>query len=398
MTNVLKISSHDELISSIPHTLGFTPRGMVCLAFGDGPTARLDIPESPEEMGEFLQALTDVYLYRHHPDRVALVAYGEDGRACVQALAALGEALVNSEVRGPDVGPVLWVNGEEWTDLLEGTRGTVDPGARARIDAEFALLGRVMPVGRREDLAAAMQGDPTAVAEHLPAAEAGALDMDVAARRSEVEWLGARLDQFRRDREYLSDGDAARVLAVLHDSGARDAAVFSMSREDAPVFSEFWQDLVRRAPSEDAGAELVPGGQGSPGVDRPRPALGERPVGGPGGRCPRAGRGPARVGPCGACGRRCSDAAGGIARHDRAGAPCPRPGRPQRPRRQRCRPGVVGPRPLRRTETDPCRTLARDWRSASRSSSPPLPRSLLGTRRDTRRSTWSTSTRRPRTA
>jgi hypothetical protein len=74
--------------------------------------------------------------------------------------------------------------------------------------------------------------------------------MDVAARRSEVEWLGARLDQFRRDREYLSDGDAARVLAVLHDSGARDAAVFSMSREDAPVFSEFWQDLVRRAPSE----------------------------------------------------------------------------------------------------------------------------------------------------
>jgi hypothetical protein len=25
MTNVLKISSHDELISSTPHTLGFTP-------------------------------------------------------------------------------------------------------------------------------------------------------------------------------------------------------------------------------------------------------------------------------------------------------------------------------------------------------------------------------------
>jgi hypothetical protein len=231
MTNVLKISSHDELVSSIPHTLGFTPQGMVCLAFGDGPTARLDIPESPEEMGEFLQALTDVYLHRHHPDRVALVAYGEDGRACVQALASLGEAL-------------------EWTDLLEGTRGTVDPGTRARIDAEFALMGRVMPVGRREDLAAAMQGDPTAVAEQLPAAEARALDMDRAARRSEVEWLGARLDQFRRDREYLSDGDAARVLAALHDSGARDAAVFSMSREDAPVFSEFWQDLVRRAPSE----------------------------------------------------------------------------------------------------------------------------------------------------
>lgn len=190
MTNVLKISSHDELIAFIPHTLGFTPRGMVCLALGGGPTARLDIPESPDEMGEFVQVLSDVYLHQHHPRRVALVAYGEDGPGCVQALAALGEALVSGERRGPDVGPMLWVNGEEWTDVLEGTRGTVDPGARARIAAEFALLGRVMPVDRREDLAAAMQGDPTAVAQLLPVAKARVLHMDVAARRTEVDWLG----------------------------------------------------------------------------------------------------------------------------------------------------------------------------------------------------------------
>lgn len=250
MTNVLKISSHDELIASIPHTLGFTPRGMVCLALGGGPTARLDIPESPDEMGEFVQVLSDVYLHQHHPRRVALVAYGEDGPGCMQALAALGEALVSGERRGPDVGPMLWVNGEEWTDVLEGTRGTVDPGARARIAAEFALLGRVMPVDRREDLAAAMQGDPTAVAQFLPVAKARVLDMDVAARRTEVDWLGARLDQFGREREYLSDSDAARVLAVMHDSGARDAAETRMSREHAPILSEFWGDLVRRAPSE----------------------------------------------------------------------------------------------------------------------------------------------------
>src|SRR5688500_5526643 len=132
MTNVLKIGSHAELIASIPHTLGFTPQGMVCLAFGGGPTARLDIPESPEEMVEFLQVLSDIYLHQHHPRRVALVAYGDDGSACVQALAALGEALVSGEGRGPDVGPMLWVNGEEWTDVLDGTRGTVDPGAPRR--------------------------------------------------------------------------------------------------------------------------------------------------------------------------------------------------------------------------------------------------------------------------
>ncbi|UUZ59598.1 DUF4192 domain-containing protein [Nocardioides sp. B-3] len=259
MTNVINISSHDELIASIPHTLGFTPQGMVCRAFGGGPTARLDIPESPAEMDEFLRVLSDVYLHQHHPERVALVAYGEDGPGCLQALAALGEALVRSDGRAPEVGPILWVNGEHWTDVLEGTRGTVDPGARTRMDAEFALLGRVMPVDRREDLDAAMQGDPTAVAQLLPAATARILEMDAASRRSEAEWLGERLDQFGRDREYLVDHDAARVLAVMHDTGARDAAETRMSREHAPILSEFWGDTVRRAPSEvrDAAAAML---------------------------------------------------------------------------------------------------------------------------------------------
>lgn len=250
MTNVVKISSHDELISSISHILGFTPRGMVCLAFGDGPTARLDIPESPEEMGEFVKTLTEVYLHRYHPGRVALVAYGEDGPGCVRALAALGGALVNSEVGGPEVGPMLWVNGEEWTEVLAGTRGTVDSGVRARIDAEFALMGGVMPAGRREDLVAAMQGDPTGVAEHMPAARAHALAMSVGGRLAELEWLGSRLDEFLGDQRTFSDVDAARVLSVIHHGWARDAAETRMTREAAGVFSGLWQDLVRRAPRE----------------------------------------------------------------------------------------------------------------------------------------------------
>lgn len=251
MTNTLTIRSHDELISFIPHTLGFTPESsMVCLALGGGPTSRLDLPDPAESMATWVHQLSDVYLHRHHTNRLALIAYGEDGRACVEALAALGDALVNSEVRGPGVGPMLWVNGDQWVDVLEGNSGTVDPGTRARIDAEFALMGRVMPAGRREDLAAAMQGDPTGVAEHLPAAQERALEMNVSTRTAEVEWLGSRLDEFLRDRKSLSDVDAARVLAVIHDSGARDAAETRMSRENAPVFSEFWHQLVRRAPDE----------------------------------------------------------------------------------------------------------------------------------------------------
>ena len=77
---------------------------------------------------------------------------------------------------------MLWVNGDEWFDVLQGTSGTVDPRVRDRFDAEFALMGRVMPVDRREDLSAAMQGDSSGVAEHLAAAQERAMNMATSAR------------------------------------------------------------------------------------------------------------------------------------------------------------------------------------------------------------------------
>ncbi|GAW54767.1 DUF4192 domain-containing protein [Nocardioides sp. PD653] len=250
MNDVLTLRSHDEVISYIPHILGFRdPQGMVCLPMGGGPIARLDIPDSPEANEAFLDALAETYLHRHPTRRMVLVAFGEDQKACVDALSALSARLV-SDPRGPDVGPVLWVNGEEWFDVLEGTSGTVDPSERRRVDAQFALMGRAMPVSSRDALAAAMQGDPAGVAEHLPAAEDRVLGMGLSARTAEVTWLDSRLDEFLETQERLSDVDAARVLAIVHDTGARDAAIFKLTRETAPVFSDFWQDLVRRAPSD----------------------------------------------------------------------------------------------------------------------------------------------------
>jgi hypothetical protein len=247
MAEVLKISSHDELIALIPHTLGFRPvESLVCLPIGSGPAARVDLPASDDELEPWLKTLTDVYLHRHRPARVALVAFGEDGPRTVGALAALGDALSV----GPDVGPVLWVNGEEWTELLTATRGTLSPSAQARIDAEYAIRGRVMPVGSRDELAAAMQGDSRDVAAHLRHTWERFRGLDAAALEGEVGWVGARVERFLEDRNYLSDLDAARILVALNDTGIRDSAMLSMNRADTPVLSEFWQDLTRRAPAE----------------------------------------------------------------------------------------------------------------------------------------------------
>lgn len=125
--NTLTISSHDELISYVPHLLRFHPEGMVCVPIGGGPVSRLDLPPSHKEMEPFLQTLSDVYLRRHPTQRIALLAYGDDGKACIEALSALGDRLVSGH-RGPDVGPMLWVICgwvgrviDETDVLLEGT-------------------------------------------------------------------------------------------------------------------------------------------------------------------------------------------------------------------------------------------------------------------------------------
>jgi hypothetical protein len=247
MAETLRISSHDELIAFIPHTLGFKPvESMVCIAIGGGPIARVDLPAARDEVEPWLKTFTNVYLHTHHPARVALVAFGDDGHLSVEALAALGSALS----AGPDVGPVLWVKDDQWTELLTATRGTLSPSARARMDAEFAVRGRVMPVESRENLAAAMRGDSRDVAAHLPHTWERFRGLDETALGNEVGWVGARVERFLEDRIYLSDLDAARVLVALSDTEIRDATVLTANRPDAPVLSELWQDLTRRAPAE----------------------------------------------------------------------------------------------------------------------------------------------------
>lgn len=252
MNHVRTISSPEELIAFIPHTLGFNPESsMVCVPIGGGgPTARMDLPRTPEEKRQFLGVLSDTYLRRHPTERVVLVAYGEDGEQCVEALTALGNALVNSRLPGPRVGPVLWVNGDEWVDVVDGSRGTLDAESRAQFDFEFALMGRVKPTGSRANLAADLQGDPAPVSAELPAARERVGGMDAAAVATEVEWLGTRVDTFLLDRKSLADPEAARVLAVIGHPDARNAAETRVTRETALLHSEFWHDLVRRAPAE----------------------------------------------------------------------------------------------------------------------------------------------------
>lgn len=247
MSEAIIVRTPDELIASIPHTLGFKPsESMVCLPFGGGPVARLDLPQSADEVEPFVQTLAEVYLLRYHPERLALVAYGEDGQHTVEALASLASALQD----GPTIAPILWVKDEEWTELITGTRGTISSSVTARIEAEFAVRGRVMPNTGRDDLATALQGDPTPVGTHLPAALDRFRNMTAPERQQEATWVAEQVEVFLVERRYLADAQAARILTAVTDRSVRDVAMLNIQRTDASLHSELWHDLTRRAPAE----------------------------------------------------------------------------------------------------------------------------------------------------
>jgi hypothetical protein len=108
----------------------------------------------------------------------------------------------------------------------------------------------MMPAGSREELAAAMRGDPGDVAGHLPHTLERFRGLGKSAVAAEGGWVTARVGLFLQDRTYLSDLDAARMLVALGDPGVRAATVRAMAREDAPDHCELWQNLTRRAPDE----------------------------------------------------------------------------------------------------------------------------------------------------
>lgn len=253
----LTVRSHDELIAVAAHTLGFKPAdSIVCLAFGDAPTARVDLPEPSEDLGEWAQNLADFYRYQFHPRNLVLLAYGEDRERCFRTLGALTGELMASGSAGPKIPIAMWVKGDEWVDVIHNVAGRIDQAKTDRVDAEFVSRGRAMPLTSREDVAAAMYGDTTGVAKHLPEAQERALKTNAGGEWLEAQWFTERLNQFRQDREHLSDDEVAQVLAVLHRSSVRDAALAPMTRKESPVFAEFWHDVVRRAPTEVRDAPL----------------------------------------------------------------------------------------------------------------------------------------------
>jgi len=244
MDDAVTVTSPGELVALVPHLLGFRPaESMVCLAFGNAPVARVDLPTSESDIPAFVSALAEVY-GRLSGTPMALVAFSEDPHRALQALGPLVDRLG----QGRQLGPVLWVKGDEFTELNTVTRGRVDPEVAMRMGAEFVFRGAVAPKASRDDLAAELHGDPTNIEAMVPDATRRFESLELSDRVRECGWVQGRLQQFLGDRRDLDDADATRLLVALADSQAYGVVVMGLRREQAAVGRELWLDLTRRAP------------------------------------------------------------------------------------------------------------------------------------------------------
>ena len=245
----MKVTGPSDLIAAIPHVMGFVPyESVLVVPTGTaGPCARLDQPSEPEDIAEAAKVLAMPFL-RDRID-VAVVSFTKDRAAAEKTCHALTR-LLGEHVR---VAPVLWVCGEEWTDLNTGITGHVCQESRARMAAESVFAGHRMPAASRDDLALDLQGtadEISAVAAQLQAARAYVAGLGDGDLQDEAGWIRDVIGIFVEDQVPPTHSVAARILAGTEILLLRDAAWEVMERDNAQAHVALWRDLTRRAPLE----------------------------------------------------------------------------------------------------------------------------------------------------
>ena len=241
------VATPDELLSALPHMLGFNAReSLILVPVSRGlPLARIDLPRTAADRDQVLQSLRGPYGRNASPGAmVALVCLTEDRRSAEltsqDVAAGLEKAGVASPLR-------LWATEDRWMEFNSGDAGNRSPDTAAKFAAEAVMAGTARPAATRESVAESLVGDRAPVARALPSAQEAAQESTTIAERN---WTVGRLEQFHADGNRLNDTDAARLLVALGSTKVRDPLWEDMSRENATSHSALWTDLTRRAPDE----------------------------------------------------------------------------------------------------------------------------------------------------
>ena len=178
------VTSPDELLSALPHVLGFHPEeSVVTVPFRAGMlTARVDIPRTAEERRQAIGAVSNAYAHHARPgEMVAVICVTEDKQAAQRSSMAMATALERVGVLVP---LRVWATEKRWVELNSGQAGTRTRAAATRIAAEVAFAGHTAPAANRQELADSLVGDRAPVAGLLPGARAASTISGTEAERT----------------------------------------------------------------------------------------------------------------------------------------------------------------------------------------------------------------------
>jgi len=245
----------EDLLATVPVVLGFHPEeSIVMLTFGLPRCfhARIDLPRTPRDLAEVIDALLDP-VRRHGVPEVVLVLYTESGPAARRAFDRVQQALRREGVQIRDA---LRVTNGRWFPALVGTRprrGTAYDISHHPFLADAVLRGQVT-LPSREALGQSIGPDPEAIEAVVSALQAipepgGRSDQGISDEQhgEEVAWLTATVARGTAGTD-LSPEDLARLLADLQDIELRDHAWFTLDHSLADAQVRFWTEVVRAAP------------------------------------------------------------------------------------------------------------------------------------------------------
>lgn len=239
----------EDLLAMVPVVLGFVPEeSVVMLTFGADHTfhARVDLPDSREEVSEMVDALLDP-ARAHRVRRVVFVVYVGDHALAKHVSRSLLRAFGSA---GVEVIDVLRADGSRWFPVLRSRPGVPEWGVPYDLSAhaftaQSVLDGRVTHASR-DELRATLACVPDRVASLVAAVD---LEQDNARQPAgEAAWARRLVRRHADEGNVPSDADAARLLVGILDLRVRDAAWALMTRDSAAAHVALWTDLVRRSP------------------------------------------------------------------------------------------------------------------------------------------------------
>ena len=267
---MLRLRSSADVLTAVPHLLGFRPSDSVVVVALRSPRNRIGLtqrhdlldPEHDRMLARLLvgNALDDgavaLYVVVYPPDPVPLPA-GDGGRPVLPRRRFVTELMAAATEAGLDlVDATCATTDRSWSYVCtdpaccpaEGR--PVEVPAGSAVDTAFVLEGSA-PLASREQLVASLQPAVPEGMDRLVDAAALALSRAAARRstRRRCSWPGRR-PRLAAEGRLPDDAAAARLLVGVQHVLVRDAVVLGTSpgRRDAACL--LWADLVRRCPAD----------------------------------------------------------------------------------------------------------------------------------------------------